>query len=68
MDPFTPPGLLDLAPKRGRLTTELYHFPLQTLSLPDLDRDFDGIAYRGPAAGAYAGEEMIRRLRIEIKR
>ena len=64
-DPFAPLGLLDLAPKPGKLITEPVNSNLQPL-LPDVNRDFDGRVYGSPVAGAYAGQGA-RRLLIESR-
>jgi hypothetical protein len=61
--PFAPPGQLELAPKPGKLLTAPFGIALP-MSLPDLERDFDGQAYSAPLAGAYAGHNAKRRLRI----
>lgn len=67
VEPFAPHGRLDLAPKPGKLITDTISLPPQAF-YPDVNLDFDGRAYGGPIAGAYAKEGSIRRLLIEPKR
>lgn len=67
VEPFAPPGRLDLSPRPGKLLAAPFEFLPQAL-LPDLDLDFDGRAYPGPMTGAYAGEGAIWRLHVEPKR